>query len=93
MEDARSSSPPPPSVNEPYRIPLFSYVTKTSSTSYTTDIRLWFAIVALSAGVLFWRGSGWEFALLALGGGVTVWKTARQREGAEYKRVRRALRV
>lgn len=78
---------------EPYRIPLFTYVTRTSSTSYTTDIRLFFAITTLTAVVVYARGFGWEFLLLLLAGGVAVWKTAKPREGMEFKRVRRALRA
>ncbi|KEQ58083.1 uncharacterized protein M437DRAFT_79284 [Aureobasidium melanogenum CBS 110374] len=78
---------------DPYRIPLFTYVTRTSSTSYTTDIRLFFAITALTAVIVYARGFGWEFMLLLLAGGMAVWKTAKPREGMEFKRVRRALRA
>jgi hypothetical protein len=91
-----SSSPPPssvpPTTYEFYRIPLFTYVTRTTSISYTTDIRLFFAITVLSSIVLYSRGFNWEFLLLLLGAGVVVWKTAEPREGMEFKRVKRALR-
>jgi len=75
-----------------YRIPLFTYVTRTTSISYTTDIRLFFALTVLSSAVLYARGFGWEFLLLLVGTGAVVWKTAEPREGMEFKRVRRALR-
>jgi hypothetical protein len=78
---------------DPYRIPLFTYVTRTSSTSYTTDIRLFFAITVLTSVIVYARGFGWEFLLLLLTGGAAVWKTAKSREGMEFKRVRRALRA
>lgn len=96
MDDESSpsaSSSVPPTTNAPYRIPLFTYVTRTTSTSYTTDIRLFFALTALSSIVAYSRGFGWEFFLLLLVGGVVVWKTAEPREGMEFKRVRRALRA
>ncbi|KAI4722382.1 hypothetical protein E4T48_01311 [Aureobasidium sp. EXF-10727] len=87
-----SSSSTSATTNEHYRIPLFTYVTRTSSTSYTTDIRLFFAITVFSSLIVFARGFGWEFVLLLLAGGTVVWKTAKPREGMEFKRVRRALR-
>ncbi|CAD0082921.1 unnamed protein product [Aureobasidium vineae] len=96
--DLRSSSSSKPSSSLPattdeyYRIPLFTYVTRTSSISYTTDIRLFFAITVLSSLVVYARGFGWEFVVFLLAGGMVVWKTARPREGMEFKRVRRALR-
>ena len=83
----------PPSAYAPYRIPLFTYVTRTTSTSYTTDIRLFFAITVLSSILVYSRGFRWEFFLLLLGAGVVVWKTAKPREGMEFKRVGRALRA
>ncbi|CAD0094404.1 unnamed protein product [Aureobasidium mustum] len=98
MDDQPSPSyQPTPSVSSPtydsYRIPLFTYVTRTSSTSYTTDIRLFFAITVLTSIIVYARGFGWEFVLLLLAGGAAVWKTAKPREGMEFKRVRRALRA
>jgi hypothetical protein len=81
-----------PTAYEFYRIPLFTHVTRTTSTSYTTDIRLFFAITVLSSIVVYSRGFSWEFLLLLLGTGVVTWKTAKPREGMEFKRVRRALR-
>lgn len=95
MEHEPGSSPPssaPSSTYAPYRISLFTYVTRTTSTSYTTDIRLFFAITVLSSILVYSRGFGWEFLLLLLGGGMVVWKTAEPREGMEFKRVRRGLR-
>jgi hypothetical protein len=92
--ESPSSSPSsvPSTSYEFYRIPLFTYVTRTTSISYTTDIRLFFAITVLSSILVCSRGFGWEFLLLLLGAGVVVWKTAEPREGMEFKRVRRALR-
>jgi hypothetical protein len=94
--DHESPSSSPSSVSptsyEFYRIPLFTYVTRTTSISYTTDIRLFFAITVLSSVVVYSRGFGWEFVLLLLGAGVVVWKTAEPREGMEFKRMKRALR-
>ncbi|KEQ72231.1 hypothetical protein M436DRAFT_49147 [Aureobasidium namibiae CBS 147.97] len=94
--DHESASPPPslapPATDAPYRIPLFTYVTRTTSTSYTTDIRLFFGITVLSSLLVYSRGFGCEFFLLFAGAGVVVWKTAEPREGMEFKRVKRALR-
>jgi hypothetical protein len=87
------SSSAPSTTDAPYRIPLFTYVTRTTSTSYTTDIRLFFAITVLSSILVYSRGFGWEFFLLLLVAGVVVWKAAEPREGMEFKRVRRALRT
>lgn len=67
-------------------------MTRTTSTSYTTDIRLFFAITVMSSIIVYSRGFGWEFFLLLLGAGGVVWKTAKPREGMEFKRVKRALR-
>jgi len=95
MDHESSSLPPslaPPTIDAPYRIPLFTYVTRTTSTSYTTDIRLFFAITVLSSLLVYSRGFGWEFFLLLVGAGVVMWKTAEPREGMEFKRVKRALR-
>jgi hypothetical protein len=95
MDHEAPLSPPSsgsPTASDFYRIPLFTRVTRTTSTSYTTDIRLFFAVTVSSSIIVYSRGLGWELLLLLLGASVVMWKTAKLREGMEFKRVRRALR-
>ncbi|TIA02612.1 hypothetical protein D6C82_02606 [Aureobasidium pullulans] len=90
--EASSSQSQSSSTNEPWHIPLFTHVTRTSSTAHTTDIRLVLSIFALFLTIVYLRDAGWESMLFVIVGGVAIWKTARTREGGEFRRIKTALR-